>query len=490
MDDRRTNDAAPTRRERAGDTARLETALLEAALLDRLRALLGEPDVLTGELTAGFTVDYTGRFGGPALAVVRPRSTQAVADVVRACAEAGVPVLPQGGNTGLVGGGVPAAGGAGGGAVGIGAPVIVSTRGLDALAPVDALAGQVTVGAGTTLGDVQRHVRASGWEYGVDLGARDSATIGGTIATNAGGVHVIAHGMTRAQVVGIEAVLPDGSVVSHLSGLVKDNTGYDLAGLLVGSEGTLGVITAARLRLVRPSAPTTLVLVGADGWEDALALMATARGGQAPLLAAEVVDAAGVDLVCELTGMPWPLAERHPLVCLFDIADGADGSGVVLPDDADAVVATDGPGRARLWTYRERLTEGYAALAGQRGRPVHKLDVAVPLAQLSACATAIAAAVTARGDTVGLFGHLGDGNLHVQVIGLAADDPAVDDLVLGIVAAHDGSVSAEHGIGRAKVHALGRSRSPAEIAAMRAIKSALDPAGLLNPGVLLPADDR
>ena len=469
MDKHRMNDAAPARNERAD----------EGALLDALRGILGDADVLTGALTDGFAVDYTGRFGGPALAVVRPRTVQAVAEVVRACIAAQVPLLPQGGNTGLVGGSVPAADGAD-----REAPVIVSTRGLNALGPVDVLAGQVTVGAGVTLGELQQHVRASGWEYGVDLAARDSATVGGTIATNAGGVHVIAHGMTRAQVVGVEAVLPDGSVVSHLSGLVKDNTGYDLAGLLVGSEGTLGIVTAARLRLVRPSAPTTLVMVGADGWEHALALMATARTGRAALLAAEVADAASIELVCELTGTPWPLARRHRLVVFLDIADGADASGVTVPDDADAVVANDTPSRARLWAYRERLTEAYAALAARHGKPVHKLDVAVPLATLPACAEAITAAVTDSGDVVGLFGHLGDGNLHVQVIGPDADEERVDSLVLGIVAAHGGSISAEHGIGRAKTHALGLSRSAAEIDAMRAIKSALDPDGLLNPGVL------
>ena len=469
MDDGEPRDAAPARNEQVSNRM----------LLDALRQLVGAADVLTGELTDGFTTDYTGRFGGPALAVVRPRSTQTVAEVVRACVDAGVTVIPQGGNTGLVGGGVPAAD-----STGRNASVIVSTRGLDALGPVDVLSGQVTVGAGATLGDVQRHAQAAGWAYGVDLAARDSATIGGTIATNAGGMHVVAHGMTRAQVVGIEAVLPDGSIVSHLSGLAKDNTGYDLAALLVGSEGTLGIITAARLRLVRPPGPTTLVMVGADDWSHALALMAAARASGASLLAAEVVDAAGIDLACDVLDLRWPLAQRHELVVLFEVADGADASGVVLPDDADAVVAVDAPSRARLWAYREEQTQAYAALAARQGKPVHKFDVAVPLAELPTCAAAITAAVTAHGDIVGMFGHLGDGNLHVQVIGPDADDASVGDLVLGIVAAHGGSISAEHGIGRAKSHALQLSRSPAEIAAMRAIKAALDPANLLNPGVL------
>ncbi len=232
-----------------------------------LRQIVGDSQVLdTAELMEPYCIDWSRRFGGPALAVVRPGSVDEVSAVMRACAAAGVPVLPQGGNTGLVGGSVPAPGrfdGSGGEVRGGGGlPVIVSMRRLSWIDPVDALSGQVSAGAGATLGDVQRAARLAGWEYGVDLAARDTATVGGTVATNAGGIRVLAYGMTRAQVCGIEAVLPDGSVISHMSGLAKDNTGFDLAQLLCGSEGSLAIITAVRVRLHRPAGRTSIALIG------------------------------------------------------------------------------------------------------------------------------------------------------------------------------------------------------------------------------------
>ena len=275
-------------------------------LLGRLAESVGSEHVLTApELVAPYVTDWSRRFSGSCLAVVRPGSTEEVVQVVVACIQAGVPILPQGGNTGLVGGGVPATRpGA------LGPPVIVSLRRLADISPVDELSGQLTAGAGALLGDVQRHAAAAGWMYGVDLAARDSASIGGTVATNAGGIHVIAHGMTRAQLVGIEAVLPDGSVVSHLEGLLKDNTGYDLAALLCGSEGTLGIITAVRLRLHRPPGRTSVALIGSPSYASALEVMSSATS---PILAAEVIDEPGMDLAGSVAGLPWPLAGRgHP----------------------------------------------------------------------------------------------------------------------------------------------------------------------------------
>ena len=277
-------------------------------IVERLRAAVGTEHVLVDPaVTESYCVDWTRRFGGPAVCVVRPGSTGEVAEVVRVCGESGVPVLPQGGNTGLVGGSVPGDSGP--------APVIVSTRRLNWIDPVDALAGQLSAGAGATLGEVQRHARSAGWEYGVDLAARDSATIGGTVATNAGGIRVLAFGMTRAQLVGIEAVLPDGSVVSHMSGLLKDNTGLDLAGVLCGSEGTLGIITAVRLALHRPMGRTSVALIGCSSYRECLDVSVTAVADR--LVAAEVIDAVGMKLVCDVASLPYPLASEHPLFLLL-----------------------------------------------------------------------------------------------------------------------------------------------------------------------------
>lgn len=453
-------------------------------LLKQLAGIVGPEHVLTDPaLTGSFTTDWTRRWGGPALAVVRPATTDEVAAVVALCARDGVPVIPQGGNTGLVGGSVP-----GDGLDSL--PVILSTRRLTRVDPVDEVSGQVTVGAGVTLGDLHRYVAQHGWEYGVDLAARDSATVGGTVATNAGGIRVIAHGMTRAQVAGIEAVLPDGSVVEHLAGLAKDNTGYDLAGLLTGSEGTLGVITAVRLRLHRPHRSSSVALIGLDSWDEALRLLHAAVRPGTPLLAAEVTDETGMDLASRVSGMPWPLEQRHRLVLLLEIADGGGGEGFDprALDGLDVTVGLDSSERARLWAYRELQSEAFSSYATEVCEgAAHKLDVSVPLPRLAEAAALIRARMDAYPgiEAFGVFGHLGDGNIHVEIVGPSPEDEDVDRLVLEAVGSFGGSVSAEHGIGRAKAHVLELSRTPAEIAAMRSIKAALDPRGIMNPGVLL-----
>jgi FAD/FMN-containing dehydrogenase len=458
-------------------------------LLESLRGVVGPEHVLTDpELVAPYATDWGGRWGGPALAVVRPGLTDEVAEVVRVCSRAGVSLIPQGGNTGLVAGGVPAAEPGP-----LGPPVIISTRRLVRLDPIDEVSEQVTVGAGVTLGDLHRYVSSQGWEYGVDLAARDSATVGGTVATNAGGIRVVAHGMTRAQVVGIEAVLPDGSIVEHLAGLPKDNTGYDLAGLLTGSEGTLGVITAVRLRLHRPHPATSVALIGIETYDEALALMRSSVRPGFTLLAAEVTDRMGVELAMRMANLPWPLERRHPLTLLLEIADGADGSGFdpEVLGSLDVAVGLDSVERARLWTYRELQGQVFTAYAAEHGAPpAHKLDISVPMRDLATCAALLKQRVEAYPGVIafGVFGHLGDGNIHVEIAGPDADDEAVDMIVLGAVSEFGGSVSAEHGIGRAKCHHLHMSRSTSEIAAMRAIKTALDPQGIMNPGVLLPLE--
>jgi len=385
--------------------------------------------------------------------------------------------VPQGGNTGLVGGGVP-------GGPADGKAVLVSLRRLRRVDPVDALAGQVTVGAGVTIAELRSHAAAAGLEYGVDLAARESATVGGTIATNAGGIQTVRYGHTRAQVLGVEAVLADGSVISRLGGVQSDNTGYELAQLLAGSEGTLGIITAARLRLHRPEPVQLTVLTGLPDVAAAAALQAEIRALVPAIRAAEYFEADGLALVRAHTGLPAPLAAEYPAYLLVDITGADDYSERLseLPQIADASVAMDAPARAALWAYRERHTESVSAV----GIP-HKLDVAMPVSRLAGFRAELNSVVRSTGGPDAraiVFGHIGAGNVHVNVLGPDPDDDAVDDAVLGLAAAHGGTISAEHGIGRAKVGVLHLSRSPAEIAAMRAIKSGLDPGWLLNPGVL------
>jgi FAD/FMN-containing dehydrogenase len=440
------------------------------ALLAAVRSIVGDAHVLVdADLRAGHEVDWTGRVRGTTPAVVRPADTGEVAAVVRACAEAGAAVVPQGGNTGLVGGSVPLAG-----------EVVLSTLRLTGSGPVDDLAGQVTVGAGVTLGALQAHVAPSGWEVGVDLAARDSATIGGMVATNAGGLAFLRHGGMRQQVAGVEAVLGDGTVVSHLGGLLKDNTGYDLAGLLCGSEGTLGIVTAVRLRLVPPTGPRTTALLAVGGVAQALAAVRDLRRAGVVLEAAELVLDDGMTLVCEHLGVARPLAAA-PAYVLVEWSGPVEA--LAAAEVVDAVVADDAARRAALWRYREAHTEAVNAL----GVP-HKLDVTLPLPELPAFVVDVRAAVrdVAPGATVVLFGHVADGNVHVNVVGPPPDDDSVDDAVLRLVAERGGSISAEHGIGTAKRRWLHLARSDAEVAAFRAIKHALDPAGVLNPNVLLP----
>lgn len=418
---------------------------------------------------AGYELDWTRRFSGPSCAVVRPASLAEVQAVVLACASHGVGIVPQGGNTGLVGGSVPGA------SDGV-PPVVLSLQRLGAIRELDVTAGQATVEAGVTLESLEHALRGSGWEFGVDLGARSAATVGGMIATNAGGTRVLRHGSMRANLLGVEAVLGTGGVVSHLVGLVKDNTGYDLPGLLCGSEGTLGVVTAARLRLV-PERPNRLcVAVACTDWSDAVAVSSRARREIDGLDGLEAIDAAGAAVAGSALGVTAPL--KHHCITLFVVWAGSGDPPASLGALVDGRATAVGDPRS-LMEVRERQTEAIA----RTGIP-HKFDVTLPLSSLAAFADAVTTVVPSNASLY-LFGHLGDGNLHVNIVGPAPDDPTVDDTVLRLVAQFGGSVSAEHGIGRAKAPWLGLSRTPAEIEAMRAIKSALDPAGIMNPGVLL-----
>jgi FAD/FMN-containing dehydrogenase len=451
---------------------------LEADLGDAIggRHVLVDPSV-----KASYETDWTRRFTGRARCVVRPADTQEVGSVLQLCSRHGVAVVTQGGNTGLVGGGVPTGG-----------EVVLSTSRLRDIGPVDAVAGQVTLGAGVTVTALQQTVRPLGLDFGVDFAARDSATIGGLVSTNAGGERVLRYGTMRQQVVGLEAVLADGSPLSRLEALPKENTGYDLVGLLTGSEGTLAVITAVRVRLWPLLAHRTVALLALETTSAALEVLAELKLRLGSLEAAELFLADGLALVMDHTGLPAPMAGEHGAYLLVECADRVDPGDAMLkaleevsalvPGLVDIVVGEDSRSQRALWRYREAHTESINA----NGVPV-KLDVAIPHAQLERALQELpgVAAQAAPGARTILFGHLNEGNLHVNVLG-AGDHHGVTDAVLRYVASLHGSISAEHGVGRAKTEWLNLSRSTAEIAAMRSIKAALDPGQLLNPGVIFP----
>lgn len=447
-----------------------------------LAAVVGAEHVLVDpDLRAPYETDWTRRFSGRAVAVVRPGSTAEVQAGLRVAAAHRCWVVPQGGNTGLVGGGIPTRD----------RTIVLSTRRLDAVGPVDLESSSVVVGAGATLAAVRDAAHAHDLTFGVDLAARDSATIGGMVATNAGGLHVVRYGPMRTQVEGVVAVLGDGRVVGRVPGLIKDNTGYSWPALLAGSEGTLGIVTEVHLRLVPHRAEHVTALVGLPDVAAAVALSGRLRRSLDSLLALELMLERGLALVAAHTGLGPPFPSGVPPVGLLVDCGGGPGSleritaelGAALADEAEAAVATEPGPRARLWAYREHHTEAIATL----GVP-HKLDVTLPAAELAAFVARVPEVIAAAvpGAYPVLFGHVGDGNVHVNVLGVAPDDHAVDDAVVAAVVAHGGSISAEHGIGVAKAAYLPLVRRPDELAAFAGIRRALDPAGTLNPDVLRP----
>jgi FAD/FMN-containing dehydrogenase len=439
------------------------------SLLRDLAAVVGQGHVLTGSATAGYAVDWTGRFQGDPPAVIRPRDTAEVAAVLSRCTAAGVPVVPQGGNTGLVGGGVPLHG-----------ELVLSLTRLTRLGPADPDAGQITAGAGVTL---QRVATAHPQlDLGILIASRDSATVGGAVATNAGGLRVLRYGPMRAQLRGVQAVLADGSVLSHMSGLAKDNTGYDYPSLLAGSEGTLAVITEARLQLVPRARGLVTALIGLPGLSELHGVARLAVREVPGLLSAEFFTAAGLDILVGRAGLAPPLPAAAPAYLLLEAAGpGAFEQLAGIAADYPAAVADTAADRARLWAYRERHPEA----AGLLGVPI-KLDVSVPAAQWTRLAGTVASVVTEAdpGATVITFGHVADGNVHVNVVPAAAADGRHEDAVFSLVTSLDGSISAEHGIGALKARWLPLARSGAELALFARIRSAFDPAGILNPFVL------
>jgi FAD/FMN-containing dehydrogenase len=445
-----------------------------SALVEALRAAVGDAHVLVDDdVRAPYETDWTRRWSGWALAVARPGTVAEVGAILRACGEHGAPVVPQGGNTGMVGAGVPRGG-----------EVVLSLTRLTELGDVDAGSMQVSAGAGVTLGALQGHARAAGLDAGVDFAARDTATLGGLVACDAGGIRAVRHGTVRARVAGLEAVLADGTLVRRMSGLLKDNAGYDLPSLLIGSEGTLAVVTRVRWRLVPRNPARALALVPLAALADAAPLLTAVRPRLPSLDACEFLTDEGLSLVMEHLGVPAPVQRRAPAYVLIEVAARDDpleelAAAFEAAGVEDAVIADDTASRERLWRLRESHTEAISAA----GVP-HKLDVGVPLDALAPFCDAVRAAMPAGARTI-LFGHLGDGNVHVNVLGPDPEDETVDETVLELVAAHGGTISAEHGVGVAKARFLPLTRPPEEIAAMRAIKAALDPLGLLNPGAVL-----
>jgi FAD/FMN-containing dehydrogenase len=448
------------------------TMTLEATLAD----IVGVAHVLTDpELTAGYERDWTGRFGARARAVVRPADTQEVAAVIAACGHQGAAIVPQGGNTGLVGGGVPRGG-----------EVVLSLARLNAIGAPEPAVGQLTAGAGVTLAALQAAARSAGLDAGLDFAARDTCTVGGVVACDAGGARALRHGSARAHVVGLEVVLANGETIERMTGLIKDNAGYDLPALFVGSEGTLGVITAVRWRLVPHLPARAAALVPLPDVRAATELLAVLKTHAPSLESCDFFLDAGLRLVLAHQRRASPLADEAPVYVLAECAAASDPTEELIraltqAGIEDALIAGDTATRERMWALREDHSEAINA----QGTP-HKLDVGVPLHALSDFVTRVTEQIERRpGQRAILFGHLGDGNVHVNLIGLDPQDSGADDAVLELVLASGGTISAEHGIGVAKAAWLSRARSAADLAAMRAIKRALDPHHLLNPGAVL-----
>ncbi len=445
------------------------------APVDRLSAIVGAAHVSTDpDVLASRSVDWTGRYRGTARALVRPGSAEEVAAVLKACRDDGIAVTVQGGRTSLVAGTVPEHD-----------DVLLSTERLTRIGDVDTVERQVRVEAGVTLADLQRAAAGAGLLFGVDLAARDSATVGGMASTNAGGLRTVRYGTMGTQVVGLDVALPDGSLMHRHSRVRHDNTGYDLAALFVGAEGTLGIITAVDLRLhPQPAHRVTAVC----GFADLAALVSTGRvlRDLECIAALELVDGRAAGLAAEHFDTPAPVSGDWLL--LAELAGGSDPTerlAAVLdsaPLAGPAAVGTDPVGCQRLWQLREAMAE----VVGLFGPPV-KFDVSLPLSAIPAFAadsSALIARHAPRALPI-LFGHVGEGNLHLNVLRCdAAREESIYPEMMELIASHHGNVSSEHGVGSRKRAYLPMSRQPADIAVMRKVKAALDPTGYLNPAVL------
>ncbi len=461
--------------------------LAEAADLLGPRGLTRDPDLVAPWLT-----DWRGRYTGAARALASPASTAELAALVKLCARHGVPVVPQGGNSGMSGGATPDASGT---------ALLVSTRRMNAIRAVDAQARTVLCEAGVVLQSLHDAAEAQGLRFPLTLGGKGSATIGGLISTNAGGTQVLRHGPMRAQVLGIEAVLPDGSVYSALTPLKKDNRGFDLKQLFMGSEGTLGIVTAATLRLVPAPRARMVVWAGLASIQlaRALLLLCEEQVGDA-LEGFEVLPqsclAAVLDYLPEARS---PLAAAHPWHALIElVGDDPAPLGEALLAGAleqglleDAVIAASEAQAEAFWTLRESVSPAERAKG-----PAMQHDIAVPVERMADFLEAVVPAIEGRwpGTRAFGFGHLGDGNVHFHVQAPpgveraaweAGDGKAISAAVDDLVTRWHGTISAEHGIGQLKVAELERLGDPVALDLLHRVKAALDPAGLLNPGKLL-----
>ncbi|MDB5848986.1 MAG: hydroxyacid dehydrogenase [Rhodoferax sp.] len=470
------------------------------ALIEQLRQIVGAHNVLTHDDPAtdlsSWEQDWRKRARGKALAVVRPGSTQQVADVVKACAAAGTTLVPQGGNTGLVVGSIPNASGT---------QVVLSLARMSAVRKVDPGNSTITVEAGCVLQNLQTAAEQAGFLFPLSLGAEGSCTIGGNLATNAGGTQVVRYGNARELCLGVEVVTAQGDIWDGLSGLRKDNTGYDLRDLFIGSEGTLGIITAASMKLYPQPAAQLTAWAAVASLDDAVALLVLAhqRLG-AGLTGFEVMGQFALSLVDKhypqlrvplWKESPWCVllensdseSEDHARAQFESLLEAALEQGLV----SDAVVAENIAQAHNLWHIRESITLAQA----EEGLNI-KHDISIPVSRIPDFVREADAALAAAIPGVRFvnFGHLGDGNLHYNIQAPAEGDAKaflrdqeenVNTIVYDTVQRFDGSISAEHGVGELKRHKLVKHKSPVAMGMMRAIKAALDPQGLMNPGRVL-----
>jgi D-lactate dehydrogenase (cytochrome) len=470
--------------------------LSPAEALERLRALLGERGFIADAATmAPYLLEERGSYQGAARAVLRPTSTAEVAEIVKLCVAAQVPIFPQGGNTGLSGGAVPWEDGKG---------VVLSLGRMNKVRDIDPIDYSITVEAGCILAEVQKAAEAVDRLFPLSLGAEGSCQIGGNISTNAGGIAVLRYGNMRALVLGLEVVLPDGRVWHGLRALRKDNTGYDLKQLFIGGEGTLGIVTAATLRLFPLPKGIETAFLGLSRVEDAMELFSRARMASGDQLTAfELISRFGIDMALKhVPGIIDPLQTKFPWYVLVEMSSSEAQSGLketleqflseVMEKGLvkDGVIATSSAQAKDLWRIREGLVEAQKHEGGSI-----KHDISVPVSKVAHFILDANKAIAERlpGIRPNAFGHVGDGNIHYNIHQPVAADTKVfvarreefNRIVHDIAVGLNGSISAEHGIGRLKVEELAHYKPPIELELMRRVKAALDPDGIMNPGKII-----